>query len=94
MSMTESERTYIREQWDQVANQYRGTIPYYTIEGLENYLFDKVPVGHFLSAVLDNDLFEAVGRADDENSKALRDIVRLIYNGMPGAARRRKEWLA
>jgi len=39
--------------------------------------------GHFLTAVLTNDLKEAVARADDENANALRDYVLFLYNNVP-----------
>jgi len=43
------------------------------------------PVGGFLSAVLSNNLSEAVGRADLENLWAIPAIVAYLYNEVPGA---------
>lgn len=52
--------------------------------------------GDFITAVLTNDLFKAVGRADLENKKALNDIVNYIYNNLPrqcwGSVENVEEW--
>jgi len=40
--------------------------------------------GHFLAAVLKNDLFKAINRADDTNVKALKLYVMFLYNVAPG----------
>jgi hypothetical protein len=40
--------------------------------------------GDFLRAVLSNDLMGAVGRADDDNLRALPAIASYIYNELPG----------
>ena len=44
-------------------------------------------VGHFLAAVLKNNLFEAVNRADDTNVKALKLYVIFLHNVAPGTWR-------
>ncbi len=41
-------------------------------------------VGHFLTAVLSNDLMEAFSRADDTNRNAMIDWVQFLYNDAPG----------
>ena len=41
------------------------------------------PVGHFLTAVLSNDLTEAVARADDYNLLLIRHIVAWCYHHLP-----------
>jgi hypothetical protein len=44
------------------------------------------PGGSFVQAIVDNDLQEAIGRADSVNIKALKFYVQLKYNtGMPRA---------
>ena len=68
-------------------------IPERTMEGFRKYLFEGVPTGDFLKAVLDNNLFEAFGRADEGNRGALWLIVKLVYNEFPLCARDRKQWL-
>ncbi len=56
-----------------------------TMDSLDRYVNQRIPTGGFLEAVLSNNLREALGRADDENAAALRDIVAYIYNELPGA---------
>lgn len=73
-------------------------VPEHTHRGLVRYIVDHAPVGDFLTAVLSNDLREAVYRADDKNVPALPAFVGFLYNhaprdcwGSPGAVKR---WLA
>jgi hypothetical protein len=54
------------------------------LEGINRYVLTHQPVGHFLTAVLTNDLRTAFGRADPENEKILHDIVGYCYNEVPG----------
>lgn len=58
-------------------------IPEHTQGALERYLTHGLEPGSFLMAVLVNDLFGAVGRADSWNSAALADIVKWLYNEAP-----------
>jgi len=58
-------------------------IPAHTKAALDRYVEHKMLPGGFLMAVLSNDLFGAVGRADSENLAALPDIVKYVYNHMP-----------
>jgi hypothetical protein len=50
-----------------------------TKAGIDRYAATGCPVGGFLTAVLSNDLKNAVMRADDENSADLFEIVRYCY---------------
>lgn len=50
---------------------------------LKLYVEHKVPTGSFLEAVLSNDLFDAVGRADSANIKQIDEIVKYIFNELP-----------
>jgi len=59
-------------------------IPEHTRAALDRYINHKYLPGSFLMAVLINDLYGAVGHADSENLAALPDIVRYIYNELPG----------
>jgi hypothetical protein len=43
------------------------------------------PRGSFVQAVLENNLAEAVGRADEGNIAALHSIVAYVYNHVPAA---------
>jgi len=61
-------------------------IPEHTRGSLERYIKYGIPPGGFLTAVLSNDLFGAVGRADQENLVALHEIVEFIYRELPGGA--------
>ena len=58
-------------------------IPEYTRESIDAYVKHRQPTGGFLTAVLSNNLVEAVGRADEHNINALPDIVRYVYNEIP-----------
>jgi len=63
-------------------------LPYHRLHehvrgGLERYFEKAIPPGHFLTAVLENDLREAVGRADDISIEILPDIIRWLYNYAP-----------
>jgi hypothetical protein len=52
--------------------------------GARLWIEEGIYPGHFLRAVLENDLTEAFARADDEMVVKLRDIVRWWYNEAPG----------
>ena len=50
---------------------------------LELYLNHGISAGGFLTAVLENDLMGACGRADSRNIRILPEIVGYIYNHLP-----------
>jgi hypothetical protein len=50
---------------------------------IERYLDDGYHPGHFLAAIIENDLKEAVMRADDKNLRAIPEYVRWFYNHAP-----------
>lgn len=50
---------------------------------LERYLNHGIMPGSFMTAVLENNLVEAFGRADIHNSSNLKNIVGYIYNHLP-----------
>jgi len=52
-------------------------------ETLARYTQHKIECGGFLMAVLRNDLMEAVGRADEQNVRRLREICQYIYCELP-----------
>jgi hypothetical protein len=58
-------------------------IPVHMINSLVEYIMVGRPVGHFLTAVLSNDLKEACNRADEENQKRLYEYVAFLYNYTP-----------
>jgi len=53
------------------------------ILSIRAYVDHGVPPGQFLTAVLTNDLFHAVGRADPDSLQHLQGICRYIYNDIP-----------
>lgn len=71
-------------------------IPYDTLDHLKAYATERQPVSSFLYAVLSNDLFRAVGHADEHNLAALVEIVQYVYNHLPvvsyGSPEKVREW--
>lgn len=67
------------------------------VESLDAYVQCRRPVGSFLRAVLENDLMESVGRADEYNLAALPHIVAYVYNRLPlgcwGSPEKVRDWL-
>ena len=61
-------------------------IPPAILNGLEAHRDRLHPVGDFLTAVLENNLTQAVGLADDFSMSALRDIVMWCYWELPSSA--------
>jgi len=68
-----------------------------TWDTLQRYVEQRIPTGGFLYAVLTNDLFEAMGKADEKNRVALHQICMLVYNELPSVCWRThekvEEWL-
>ena len=58
-------------------------IPEHTQAALDRYVNHRIAPGGFLTKVLCNDLFGAVGQADSANRAALPEIVVYIYNELP-----------
>lgn len=73
-------------------------IPERMQEALRRYVLERIKPGDFLTAVICNDLREAVGRADAENALLLRVYVRWLYNVAPGSCwgnpQNHQEWLS
>lgn len=55
------------------------------------YIENGIEPGSFLTAVLENDLMEAFGRADDINRERLFDYCSFLYNEAPPACFGSKE---
>jgi hypothetical protein len=66
-------------------------VPERIVRGIKAYVEERRPVGHFLQAVIQNDLSEAINRADYEVALCLQGIVRIFYNQVPGIAWKSKE---
>lgn len=87
--MTTYAYNQIEVNWDECPTWIRGS--------LIRYYDDHISVGHFLTAVLSNDLFGAMARADQRNRANLHNICQFIYNNFPvgtyGTPEKVKAWL-
>ena len=74
------------------------SIPEYMRGGIVRFYENGIPPGDFLTAVIDNDLKEAIGRADGTNQHLLWNYVNWFYNHAPsgswGFAGATEKWLA
>lgn len=61
-------------------------IPMTIRDSLNRYVSQHVKPGGFLTAVLENDLINAHWLADSENLAALDELLKKIYNEIPGNA--------
>jgi hypothetical protein len=64
-------------------NALKAGIPDYMVGGIERWIEHGIYPGDFLTAVIENDLREACGRADDTNQKLLYQYVSFFYNHAP-----------
>ena len=58
-------------------------IPEYMHGAIIRYYENGIEPGDFLTAVINNDLTEAIGRADDTNVNALKAYIMWFYNQVP-----------
>ena len=58
-------------------------LPSHMVGAMQRYIENRLHPGSFLTAVLSNDLADAVGRADDINRDRISDIVTWLYNYAP-----------
>ena len=77
-------RCAIREELE--AGLRERAIPTHMHLAIHTHVVDRRKVGRFLTAVLENNLSEAVSRADPKNYEAtyLRQWTQLLYNYCPG----------
>ena len=72
-------------------------IPEHMHGGMLRYLLHGLPPGSFLTAVLSNDLREAVAYADEKNQSSLARYVVFLHNHAPlgawGSPERVSEWI-
>ena len=54
-----------------------------TLRDLQRWYYEDLPIGHFLTALISNDLMETIGRADGTNTKVLPLYAKFLYNHMP-----------
>lgn len=62
---------------------YYPDIPARMQDAVARYVLLHVQPGHFLMALLANDLMEVMARGDSENIAALRSYAKLLYNHVP-----------
>ena len=72
----------IEEEFD----KHEGLLPEHLRAGLLNYLLDHIRPGHFLQALLSNNLHHAVARADPVSLQHLREIVLFLFLAAPSAS--------
>lgn len=76
---------------------YEYGIPEYMHGGIVCFYENGLPPGHFLSAIIDNDLKEVFNTADDTNAACVKAYVMWFYNCAPsgtwGHAGATEEWL-
>jgi len=76
----------------------RHLVPGHMWGGVQRYFLNGIPPGDFLSAVLSNDLMEAFGRADHENTAAMRKWCQFLYGHAPrgsyGSTENFRSWMA
>lgn len=58
-------------------------IPEHTMSSMQEYVINGRPCGDFLRAVISNDLFEAVSRADLVNRSCMFEICSWFINNSP-----------
>ena len=66
-------------------------------DSLERYVKHRIETGGFLRAVLENNLFEVIARADVNNVNRIQTICMYIYNNLPlgcyGSKEKVEDWL-
>ena len=77
---------------------YGKAVPAHLHNGLAAYVAEHQKPGHFLTAVLENDLRAAVGHADSDSLAGIGAVSAWLYNEPPsgcyGSQKNVREWLA
>jgi len=72
-------------------------IPSHMVGGIVRYVLHGIKAGGFMDAVIRNDLFKAVGKADDVNREYLHAYCNFFYNHAPsncfGSKDKRDAWI-
>lgn len=72
-------------------------LPEHMRGSMKRYIEDKISPGGFLTAVLENNLVKALGRADYINKDKIYDIVAFLYTEAPsqcwGSPEKVNKWL-
>lgn len=83
-TMTEPTSTNVRSMPMHPEEQAaRDAIPDHLLAGLDRYVKYGIQPGHFLTAMLSNDLMGTYGRADSTSKRYLEPILSYMYNYMP-----------
>lgn len=77
--------------------EFRGEyIPEHMHQGIINWVVYGIRPGGFLNAIIENDLMDAVGKADPTNYTNIRALVGFFYNETPhvchGSVEKAKRW--
>jgi len=79
-------------------NEPYSLIPAHMQEAIKRYVGERVAPGHFLQAVLKNDLRGAIDYADGANVLLIKTYVQFFYNRAPsgcsGSPENYRRWLA
>lgn len=59
-------------------------LPAHMRDGVERYVLHGIPGGSFMTELFANRLVQAFGRADEENTDAMREWASWLYNDAPG----------
>jgi hypothetical protein len=66
-------------------------------EALERYVMRGIEPGGFLTALLSNDLWQTVARADDQNARVIKEYTVFLYNWAPsgcwGSSAKFEAWI-
>lgn len=72
-------------------------IPDYMVGSLRRYIENGIEPGHFLTAILCNDLKKTFTAADSVNARRVRDYVDFLYNYAPsdcwGSPQKYDKWI-
>ena len=72
--------------------------PVHILNDIDDYARNHNPKGHFVTAVLENDLMAAFFHADSESMAGMRDILLYVHWEIPGSChsspKRVAAWLA
>jgi hypothetical protein len=69
---------------DEIKKMNAALVPEHLQEGIEAHCLTGRPVGQFLTAVLCNNLREAVAYGDPASMEGLRGIIQFLHNYAPG----------
>lgn len=98
MEERREEKSIVREKEYYEKKMEECAIPRYMWDGIIYYLTEGLAPGHFLTAVISNDLYEAVSRADNTNIHLLDRYITFFYNYTPtgcwGSPSNFDDWIA